>query len=163
MNNRSRVLTFLPVIMMAVIVIYAISNSSTVVDKLQIRNTSYLHRQSDVYNSFDAIKESPLIGYGIGTNTYYEMVSKYNLAVNSVGFFASSMNMGVIYASIFTFLLFAEGYKQYKNVFIPFVVVIAISAVTEDFYRYSIYFAMLFGFAPEANYGKNQLTTHARL
>lgn len=147
METRTKILTLIPTLILIGAVVYIILSSNAVVDKFQVRNTSYIRRQADLYNSIEALKASPLHGYGIGTNSFYYMIENHNLFSNSIGVFASSLNLGIIYVALFLAGLLYRGLKEYKNILIPYIAIILITAVTEDFFRYSIYFVLLFGFS----------------
>lgn len=146
MNKRNKVLAIMPMIAVASVAIFMILTSSAVVDKFQVRNMSFIRRQADVYNSLEAIGDSPVYGYGIGTNAYYRMTEAHSLHSNSIGVFASALNLGTIYSFLFLFGLLHKGFNDYKSIIIPYIAIIIITAVTEDFFRYSIYFALLYGF-----------------
>ena len=143
---RNRLIMTVPMMIVITIIIYVIFSSSAVVDKIHVRNMSYIRRRADFRNSIDAIIKSPLYGYGIGTDAYYRMIKAHNLYANSVGLFASSLNLGIVYATLFLVGLLIRGLRNFKNIIIPYVCIILVTAVTEDFFRYSIYFVLLLGF-----------------
>ena len=145
-SNRQKILTIIPLIMVVAYFIYRVASSSVVIDKFFGRGRSYRVRRNDFFSSIRAIREHLFIGYGIGTIQYQAMSMALGITSNSVGVFVAAIYFGVLYALYYSYRLFKYVFVNQKGQLIVFLTVLVLSMLSEDFFRYAIYFVFAIGF-----------------
>lgn len=147
LSQRQRLLMIIPMLVLAAALVYFIATSDVIVDKFTGKTgRSYSIRQNDFFSSIKPIMSHFWVGYGIGTNQYMEMASYYNIMSNSVGLFITALYLGAPYALYYSYRIIRNSVISQRKILVPFLVVIVLAMLTEDFYRYAIFFALAIGF-----------------
>lgn len=156
LNVSTKVLLLIPLCVILLVCLYFILSSETVVDKFSADNVSYNIRRNDLFNSIEALLITPIYGFGVETREFFEMEMTYGLYHNSVGFFCAVFNLGILYAIFYVYRIFR--YCKCNNVYFyyPVLFTLFVSVMTEDFFRFSIYFAFAIGFLKTT---KNSIVT----
>ena len=102
-------------------------------------------RISDLLASFEIIRRYPF-GMGHGTITWYSVLLSYDVINNSSGLFSAICSMGIIFGVCFVYRIVKFARQQYINLWFPFLAIVLISGLTENFYFYPVYFVFLYQF-----------------
>ena len=147
LSTWHKIVFVLPVVALMVVATVMIGTSSTVVDKFSETNGSFNIRSNDFEQSVEAVTEKPWMGFGQESATSLHMANARSITANSVGFFCAAISFGLPYAIIYSIFLLRYCWKFHRSDAILMVAILAISCVTEDFYRYAIYLVLVFGFS----------------
>lgn len=145
-NNRQKMLTIIPLIILGAYFIYRIASSSVVIDKFFGRGRSFSIRKNDFFSSIGAIREHFFVGYGIGTSQYQTMSMALGITSNSIGVFVAALYFGVLYALYYSYRLVKYVFVNQRGLIFAFLAVLILSMLSEDFFRYAIYFVFAIGF-----------------
>lgn len=151
LSTWHKIVFVLPALVVMIVATVVIGTSSTVIDKFSETNGSYNIRRNDFEQSIEAVTERPWMGYGVESGTYLYMANVRSIIANSVGFFCAALSFGLPYAIMYSIFLFGYCWKFHKSESVPMIALLAISCVTEDFYRYAIYLVLVFGFSKKTS------------
>lgn len=133
----------LPIVTIILSVIYY---SDPIQVKFTQTNMSFLERQNDFFSSIQAIRESPYLGFGYGTDTRIFISNKYGLVNNSVGYFSTALNLGVVYVIGYMLRIIHVYRKSHSTSILLFLLLMLLLNSTQAIFDYPILLLFLFKF-----------------
>src|SRR5690606_33223488 len=107
---------------------------------------SYLARMNHLNSSIYAIKESPWVGLGYQSTKRIYLSNELGLVNNSIGFFSTAMNFGLVYLFFYIAVLFKKIKKYQKFNLYIFTLIFVIISMSQAIFDYPILIMFLFTF-----------------
>lgn len=144
-NSRTYLLLFCFIIMPIIfILLFFLLNSTVVQGKFSESNYSYLERRNHLTNSWNAIKLSPILGFGYLSQRHLLLQKMYGLVDNSVGFFSTALKFGVPYVILYIFRVIYIYKNNHSFSFNYFVIIVSFICFSQAIFDYPIFLMFLF-------------------
>lgn len=152
-QNRyiNKILLLILITPVIIYILNALLNSNVVNDKFSNTNYSYVARINHLTNSWNAIKISPIWGFGYQSQTKILLQGIYGLVNNSVGFFSTALNFGIPYVIYYItriIFIYKKSKSHYINI-IYFIITLFMICISQAIFDYPILLIFLFSYRPE--------------